>query len=190
MYKLHFLLILFSSISLSVTNTLQTETLPDGSQIAFYELPTKPLSKKQLQKIEADIDSYINRLFSLFDKQSPQNNLSSLRKFKKYIDNIHDTNNTKYKISNTTLSSRILLLSQFLTSLPEPTDLLPQNCHQHIHRLTLNAHVLLQNKELNKWLNKILKLVQKLCPKNSKDSSITTKNKGTSEGNTHEFVQN
>ncbi|MDE0118876.1 MAG: hypothetical protein OXM55_02570 [Bdellovibrionales bacterium] len=177
MYKLYFPLILFFNMHFSPANTLQTETQSDGSKIIFYPISVKPLSKKQLKKIEHRIDSYMSRLSLLFEKQPPQQNLSSLHKFKKYIDKIYKTNNIKYKISNTVLNSRILLLSQWLDSLPKPTSLLLQNCPQHIHRLTLKAHVLLQSKELTKWLDQMVRLVQKLCPKNNKKTPLTAKNK-------------
>ena len=160
-------LINFIFACISQASTLKTENLSDGSQIAFYKIDDTPASQKQLQKIEDDINSYIKKLFKLFEHQSPKKNLSDLYGFKKHLDNIFKKNNTKYKITNTPLSSRILLLSYFLESLPNLKSFHPKNCQEYIHRLTVTAHVSLKKSEPTNWLNQMLELTQKLCQKNT-----------------------
>ena len=144
---------------------LQKEILPNGSKIVFYSINDKPLSQKELKKIENDISSYIQNLFKRFDRQSSKQNLSALLQFKKYLDD--KVTKIQYKITNTPLSSQILLLSKFLHSLPDSKSFQPKKCSRDIHRLTVKAHVSLQTNQLPLWIEQVLKLTQQLCPKNN-----------------------
>ncbi len=169
-------LISLHTTHLSYADTLKEETLSDGSKIAFYEINTQPLSSKELKEIEARINSRIKTMFSRFDKQSPKDNLLALHQFKEHLYKIYEKNDIKYRMADTLLNSRILLLSQWLSSLPSAKGLTPKNCQKHIYRLTLKAHILLRNNNLNKWLNQMLNLIQKICPKNMKDKTLPAKN--------------
>ena len=156
----------FIFIPITFANTLQTEKLSKGSQIAFYTIDDKPFSKKQLQKIESKINTHINEMSKSFIKQAPKKNLLALFQFKQYLDSISKNESTKYKITNTPLNSRIFLLSYILDSLPDKKTFNPKNCQDYIHRLTVKAHVSLQSDELSQWLNQVLQLTHTLCPKN------------------------
>lgn len=162
-----FLSVFISCLVIPVTSAknLRTEKLSNGSQIAFYTIDDKPLSKKQLRKIENEINIRINAMSKLFTKQDPKKNLLALYQFKQYLDNIPKDNKTKYRITNTPLNSRIFLLSYFLDSLPDKNTFNPKNCQDYIHRLTVKAHVSLQGDELSPWLDQVLQLVHTLCPK-------------------------
>ena len=167
-YCLSFIL-LVSTHFLSFTSTLQTEILPNGKKVIFFETSKKTLSQKQLEKIEKDINTRINSLSKQFKNQSPKKNLLSLFQLKIYLDHIYKEQHMKYATANTRLDSQILFLSDLLSSLPNKKKFQPKHCQRYTHKLRIKAHVSVNSDELDDWVSQILKLSEQLCPKNTKN---------------------